>query len=60
MISVLYRCGGCSVLVALFVSYDRLVESGAPAQISFGFGMGVCCGFAAKKVWQETLGCGIG
>lgn len=28
----------------------RVLGSGVPAQLSFGFVMGVCCGFAAKKV----------
>ncbi|CAM9906026.1 unnamed protein product [Scytosiphon promiscuus] len=34
---------------------DELMNSGAPAQISFGFGMGVCCGFAAKKTAKVAL-----
>lgn len=42
----------------LFFCYS-LVESGAPAQISFGFGMGICCGFAAKKTAKAAL-VGIG
>lgn len=35
------------------------MESGVPAQISFGFGMGFCCGFAAKKTAKVAL-VGIG
>ena len=31
------------------------MESGVPAQISFGFGMGFCCGFAAKKTAKVAL-----
>ncbi|CAM9222992.1 unnamed protein product [Ectocarpus sp. 4 AP-2014] len=34
---------------------NKLMESGAPTQISFGFGMGVCCGFAAKKTAKVAL-----
>ncbi|CAM9139486.1 unnamed protein product [Hapterophycus canaliculatus] len=34
---------------------DDLMDSGAPTQISFGFGMGVCCGFAAKKTAKVAL-----
>eukprot|EP00903_Cladosiphon_okamuranus_P019302 g17742.t1 len=38
---------------------NALMESGVPAQISFGFGMGFCCGFAAKKTAKMAL-VGIG
>ncbi|CAM9851699.1 unnamed protein product, partial [Pylaiella littoralis] len=34
---------------------NELLESGAPTQISFGFSMGVCCGFAAKKTAKVAL-----
>lgn len=53
-----FLCSHIVLLVLLF-SYDSLVESGAPAQISFGFGMGICCGFAAKKTAKAAL-VGIG
>ncbi|CAM9333702.1 unnamed protein product [Laminaria digitata] len=34
---------------------NNVMGSGAPAQLSFGFMMGICCGFAAKKTARAAL-----
>eukprot|EP00752_Nemacystus_decipiens_P018258 g16383.t1 len=51
--------GGGGLGEAVRERLNSLVQSGVPSQISFGFGMGFCCGFAAKKTAKAAL-VGIG